>query len=341
MDSLTQFALGAAVGEAAAGKSLGRRALVWGGLAGILPDLDVLAAPFQTAAEALRFHRGPTHSLLFAFVAAPLLAWLASRYYRGRKPDLGAYRPWLALFFWALWTHPILDYFTIYGTQLLWPFTDRPFGRGSVFIIDLVYSLPLFYAVGRGFFRRARRRRWPAVRFALVWSTLYLGWGLAAQAYAGRVMEAGLRETGIEPRRMLTMASPFNTLYWYGLAETDTGFVATSYSLFDGQWAAHVHPIPKRAALFDALRDDPAGETLNWFSRGFWSMKQDGDTLFLRDLRFGRADGWQEAGDEGYVFTFRLVPQPGAGWTFVHERPSFDARRDFGRLGARVLGAEP
>ena len=42
MDTVTQIGLGAAVGEAVLGKQIGRRALLWGGICGLLPDLDVL-----------------------------------------------------------------------------------------------------------------------------------------------------------------------------------------------------------------------------------------------------------------------------------------------------------
>jgi inner membrane protein len=42
MDTVTQIGLGAAVGEAVLGRQLGRRALLWGGICGLLPDLDVL-----------------------------------------------------------------------------------------------------------------------------------------------------------------------------------------------------------------------------------------------------------------------------------------------------------
>jgi len=44
VDSLTQIILGAAVGEAVLGKKVGNKALLWGGIAGTLPDLDVLFA---------------------------------------------------------------------------------------------------------------------------------------------------------------------------------------------------------------------------------------------------------------------------------------------------------
>ena len=42
MDTVTQIGLGAAVGEAMLGRLVGRRALLWGGIFGLLPDLDVL-----------------------------------------------------------------------------------------------------------------------------------------------------------------------------------------------------------------------------------------------------------------------------------------------------------
>ncbi len=38
----------------------------------------------------------------------------------------------------ALVTHPLLDAMTVYGTQLALPFTNHPYGVGSVFIIDLL-----------------------------------------------------------------------------------------------------------------------------------------------------------------------------------------------------------
>ena len=42
MDSLTQIVLGAAVGEATLGRKVGNKALLWGAIAGTIPDLDVV-----------------------------------------------------------------------------------------------------------------------------------------------------------------------------------------------------------------------------------------------------------------------------------------------------------
>ena len=72
MDSLTQFALGAAVGTAVLGRRIGpRKAAIAGGLLGTLPDLDVLF-PFDDPIESFTLHRGATHSFFVQAVVAPL-----------------------------------------------------------------------------------------------------------------------------------------------------------------------------------------------------------------------------------------------------------------------------
>lgn len=82
MDSITQFALGAACGEAIAGKKLGNRAMWWGGLAGTIPDFDIITNVFYPDVPAMMLHRGITHSFLFTAVVPLLLSWLAIHYYR-------------------------------------------------------------------------------------------------------------------------------------------------------------------------------------------------------------------------------------------------------------------
>ena len=84
MDSLTQVVLGAAVGEAVLGRKVGNRAMVWGGLAGTLPDLDVLSGLVTDSMSALAYHRAFTHSLPFALLAAPVIGLMVHRLYGGK-----------------------------------------------------------------------------------------------------------------------------------------------------------------------------------------------------------------------------------------------------------------
>ena len=65
MDSVTQIALGAAVGEAVLGKKVGNKAVLWGAVAGTIPDLDVIPGYFMDTVARLDFHRGFSHSILF------------------------------------------------------------------------------------------------------------------------------------------------------------------------------------------------------------------------------------------------------------------------------------
>nr|MBS0038375.1 metal-dependent hydrolase [Saprospiraceae bacterium] len=81
MDSLTQMALGAAVGELVLGRKIGNKAMFWGAVAGTIPDLDVMANPFLSDAYSVKFHRGPSHSLLFSALFSVLAAFLIEKYF--------------------------------------------------------------------------------------------------------------------------------------------------------------------------------------------------------------------------------------------------------------------
>ena len=286
MDSFTQAVLGGAVGSVVAGPRLGRRAALWGAVAGTVPDLDVLAYPLLDPVGELRFHRGLTHGLAFAFVAGPLLGYAAWRLARwraarrtDRQPDVaGTWRAWTAVFFWGLITHPLLDTFTVYGTQLLAPFSDRPFAVGSVFIIDPLYTVPLATGLAAALATRRPGRRWTWAAVGLAVSAAYLGWSLVAQGVAEREARRALALEGVQPERVLTAAAPLTTLLWRTVAEveTDSGTVYLTglRSLLDDEpamtWSADGGPA-RRARLGRGeppARRASAGSRAAGWSRG-------------------------------------------------------------------------
>jgi len=81
MDSISQAVLGAAMGEAVLGKKIGNKAMFWGALGGTIPDLDVITSPFMSEIDSLIFHRGISHSILFAVVGGLGFGWLIHRLY--------------------------------------------------------------------------------------------------------------------------------------------------------------------------------------------------------------------------------------------------------------------
>ncbi|MGA1253292.1 MAG: metal-dependent hydrolase, partial [Burkholderiaceae bacterium] len=112
----------------------------------------------------------------------------------------------------VLVTHATLDYFTVYGTQLLQPFSDYPFGLGSIFIIDPLYTLPLLLGL---ILAIARLGRQPVVwsHIGLAISTFYLLWTVAGQQFVKQVALQGLPD-GHGNGRLLVTPAPLNTLLW-------------------------------------------------------------------------------------------------------------------------------
>ena len=157
MDSLSQLVLGASVQGALLGKYQGRKAYLYGAMLGTLPDLDVLIR-YNDPISNMTYHRGFSHSLFVLTALGLGGAWLISRYHQWRDMPLPYSTRRLALAMTlALTTHPILDSFTVYGTQLLWPLQDplqiTPISIASVFIIDPLYTIPLLIAMIVGFIK--------------------------------------------------------------------------------------------------------------------------------------------------------------------------------------------
>jgi inner membrane protein len=83
MDSLTQIVLGAACGEIVLGKKIGNKALLFGAIGGTIPDLDVFVGRwlYSNEIQAMAFHRGFMHSILFAVLVAFFFGWLTYKLY--------------------------------------------------------------------------------------------------------------------------------------------------------------------------------------------------------------------------------------------------------------------
>ncbi len=144
MDSLTQIVLGGTVAYATLGPKVGKKAVLYGALLGTLPDLDVFL-PYGGEVEAFTYHRGFSHSILVHLVLSPIIAWLLAKLHPISSDSEFKYSwyKWTLMVFLCLSTHALLDACTVYGTQLLWPITQYPFGFSNLFIIDPAYTLPL------------------------------------------------------------------------------------------------------------------------------------------------------------------------------------------------------
>ena len=278
MDSLTQMALGAAVGGAVLGRRLGPRAFAWGAVCGTLPDLDVLISHGDPIRD-FTFHRAETHAYFYQTLATPLVAWGLHRLHRAQA----TYRDWLLFVWLCLITHATLDAFTVYGTQLFLPFSDYPVGLGSVFIIDPLYTLPLLIGIVAALVLSPRTRaglRTNAAGLAL--SSLYLGWSVAAQSHVEGVVHRTLAATGTHDGRVLVTPTPFNTLLWRVVVMDESGFREGYRSLLDPPGPVALEPFESDIGLLSHLRDNWDVQRLAWFSKGFYAVQLTGSSAATR-----------------------------------------------------------
>lgn len=308
MDSLTQITLGAAVGEAVLGKKVGNKAPLWGAVCGTIPDLDVLVNPLFSEATQLSIHRGFSHSILFALIAAPLLGYLLSKIHKKDKVD---WKSWSFLVFFAVFTHPILDAFTNYGTQLFSPFSNYQVAFNTIFVIDPLYTVPfLISVIVILFLKRDSKKRKFINYLGLGISSLYLAFTIVNKIYINSVFEEQMNLLGIKYEKYMTSPTPFNNILWRGLIKTSNGYYEGFYSLFDQVDEVKFNYIPRNDGPIKGISDSYAIKQLLWFSGEYYTITEKNNDFFFNDLRFGSMNGWI-AKNEDYVFSFRIINDNG------------------------------
>ena len=370
MDSLTQITLGAACGEVVLGKKIGNRAMLWGALGGYLPDFDIMANFVTDEITALAFHRGITHSFLFAFVAPFGLAWLIHQLYsRGiykkkayragstffwllfvigvinfvpymvtqmvnygvltwtlvigavvyllfwkfyvtneAGPVNATFKDWYLLFFLSIFTHPLLDSCTTYGTQLFQPFHDYRVALNNISVVDPIYTLPFLICV---IVTSMLLRNSPKRRFfnylGIGLSTAYLLFTFYNKSKVNTVFENSLAEQGFEYQRYMTSPTIFNNVLWHCIAEGDSVYYQGLYSLMDEEPRLRVwNQFPKNHDLVKQYEGDRSIKILKWFSNDYYNIihRKDGRLQF-NDLRFG-IFGEKAVKEGDYIFHFIL-----------------------------------
>lgn len=299
MDSLTQLALGAAVGYAVAGKTMGKKALLWGAVAGTIPDLDFIPTlPFDDAFVYLKYHRGFSHSLLFCLLVPGPLSWVFE------KLKWVAGRVALShVFFWGFFTHLILDSFTSWGTQVFWPHPYRV-AFNSVFIIDPLYSIPLGIAVVGAIVCRDHFKREKWVKWGLVLSSVYLIWGLGVKLVLNDRFEALFSHHGIAVERFTTRPGPFNSILWTTTVKTEDGYYFGMISLLDNHFQGPLYFVPNNHDLIHPYLTDKTRELLSYM-KGYYSVLPYEKGIMVRDLRYGMmGDPWVNG--EQFVFAYYL-----------------------------------
>ncbi len=292
MDPITQTVCGAIVAQAIFNKKLGRSAVLFGAIGGILPDIDVLFR-FSDPIVAWDMHRHFTHALAFIpigglIAALPFL--LRSHWRQHWKLAIGA-----ATVGWA--THGLIDCCTSYGTYLLWPFTNARYAWDNMSIIDPLFTLPILigvlWALARGTTRPAR--------IALAYAFVYLGMSVVQHARVMNVQQTLAEQRGHEIARGRVMPTLGNQILWRSIYEADGMLYADAVR---APWFGHAM-VKRGESVALARLDDLAAplkenehirssfETFSHFADGYLAVIGGAadDPILLGDVRYSLTPG--------------------------------------------------
>ena len=320
MDSITQFTLGAAVGQVVLSKRMGRSATLLGGLAGTIPDLDSLFLRHADMVTRLVHHRGLSHSLLFCALA-PLLLALACRLIaaltvnKHQQHNHIAWTRWYVFWFLAFFTHMLIDAFTSWGTQVFWP-SSHKVALNSIYIIDPLYTIPLLIGV----LTTLTNKQLKPVCIGLGISSLYLCTLLGIKVFVGHQFEKGLSQQGIRYTSYITKPTPFNGILWSITADAGDHYVYGYYSIFDDTLPKTFSTSgPKNHHLLSPYQRNTTLQQLLHFTRGYYLAQKDSQgNIIIQDARYGRFGSWSSDTKGVYIFTYKFNPRNN---TYTHTRP--------------------
>jgi inner membrane protein len=304
MDSLTHIALGAVIGEAFAGKSLGKKAMIIGAAAQSLPDIDFMLGFFNSPVDDLLAHRGITHSFLFGILATIGLAYLMKRLIRSDEGFTA--KNWMIFLGAEILMHLTLDSLNSYGTGLFEPFTNHRISFNVIFVADpffTIWSLIAMVMLIR--MKRSNPKRFKLAVLIILISASYMSVCLINKAVINSRAEKTFAQAGFKVKNYFTSPTPLNNMLWYIVAETDSGFYIGYSSIFDRDKDIHLEYYSQNNHLLKSVSNQDEVAKLKRFSQGYYTIEKVEETVVLNDLRFGQIAGWDTPRAK-FIFYFFL-----------------------------------
>jgi inner membrane protein len=278
--------------------------MLYGAIAGTIPDLDILLNFVTDEISAMAMHRGFSHSLLFCLLMAPILGWIIYKWDRRTKVSL---KEWMLMFFLVLVTHPLLDAHTTWGTQFFWPFEIR-LAYNNIFVIDPLYTVPfLALVIAAMFYNRTSPKRRKINKAALIISSGYMLLTIVFKGICYYKVKSALEEENIQYKTIVTRPTPLNAILWSIQVETESGYRTAYYSLFDTRPISFFSEIPKNHSLLDAHKNQKDIRQIIQMSRGYYFLEEIENGFMYTDMRFGQM-GFSENSPFGW--RYKLTKNP-------------------------------
>lgn len=241
--------------------------MIVGGLIANVPDIDIFInqiIPRERPIDQFLFHRGYTHTILFALIAGLLLGR------RGAKKDKAGRPVWrwmVATFLTILIGHLFVDFMTNYGIRFLLPFSDATLSLNNIFVIDLIYSIPLIILWFIYVFVKKHATRRIIKTISWVWLIVYPLFSFIMQNHAKNTFIDSLNTQNIPHSRIFTTSEPLQTFLRHGVVKSGPGYYDAYYSLFDKDKDITRRYIPNNTVIRKNLIDKPDVKKVERFAQ--------------------------------------------------------------------------
>ena len=340
------------MGERMLGKRLGKRAMTWGALFGILPDFTRIFSPFLDTAHQIALRDGPSHSLWVMGLAAYGLAhWLAKRW------KVEKINKWQAggFVFALLCGHLLMECLTVDGAGVLWPFSPEKVALNTLFPLDFLFSGPLVVVAlwlailpeevvkkTRGKMPAPSSKRRRLCHWGLGLATGYVLLAGAAKFLASAGFDADLKRRNTTYQRRMEAPAMFSILIWRAVVQRDDELWVGYRSLFESQqtpvrWTIY----PKGNNTLTAVDGAREIATLTRATRGWWIARANAKGIWMGDMRPAESRTW---GDKKGMVDSRVAHS----WVFTRDangdrlQQTDDVWRNAGdmlnRLSGRLVG---
>ncbi len=334
------------------GKRLGKRALAWGALFGVMPGwLEWVASLVLDTARELACHHALAHSLpLMALGSWGIGRGLAQLWKREKinRSDAG-------IFVFTVWAvHVLTDCLATEGAALLWPFLAKRVAFHLLYPIDLLFTGPLLVSVlWLAFLKepplkksRGKKPPPPSVRgklrnWGLGLCAGYLLLALGMKFIASSGFDGDLARRGTKYQRRMESPTPYNFLLWRSVVDLGDEFRVGYRTVFE----KHDSPVrwtvyPKGAEALAKVADLRETQTLTSITDGWWLARPHIKGAWLGDLRFCETRIWGSKKDavDSRLAASWLIDAKNDDHRLREIVPSQAAPGDLMRMGQRITG---
>ena len=285
MDPLTQ---GIVATTAAQSISLNKKLFIVsiiGFLSGLSPDIDVFIRSKEDPLLFLEFHRQFTHSLLFIPIGGLICSIFF--YHVFTKRFAFSFKETYIYSTIGYATHGIVDSFTTYGTQLLWPFTNDRLAWNTISVIDPLFTIPVIILC---LFTLIKNNKIYSY-YAITWMLLYQTFGFIQKDRAENVINNYALKNGHQINSIEAKPSFGNIIVWKVIYSDDTNYyinavkLGFSHIIYPGEMIKKLDIKNDFQWLATDSQQFKDLERFRWFSNNYLGLSKSDDNI-IYDIRF-------------------------------------------------------